>query len=91
VFNGVANNSLRISGGSPSGVFVLQDGGAPALYISQTIFNGNIVSTTFKADASGRQDVKINGVTGTTRVLNIQLTSGTPSGAIPRQVWRQLK
>jgi len=91
VFDGVANNSLRISGGSPRGVFVLQDGGAPALYISQTIFNGNVVSTTFQTSAGGSQSVSINGTAGQTRVLGIKLTSGTPGGTITRQVWRQLK
>ena len=91
VFDGVANNSLRIAGGSPRGVFVLQDGGAPALYISQTIFNGNVVSTTFQTSAGGSQSVSINGTAGQTRVLGIKLTSGTPGGTISRQVWRQLK
>jgi len=91
VFDGVANNSLRISGGSPRGVFVLQDGGAPALYISQTIFNGYVVSTSFTTSAGGSQSVSINGTAGQTRVLGIKLTSGTPGGTITRQVWRQLK
>ncbi len=91
VFDGIANNSLRISGGSPRGVFVLQDGGAPALYISQTIFNGNVVSTSFTTSAGGSQSVSINGTLGQTRVLGIRLTSGTPGASISRQVWRQLK
>jgi len=91
VFDGIANNSLRISGGSPRGVFVLQDGGAPALYISQTIFNGNVVSTSFTTSAGGSQSVSINGTAGQTRVLGIKLTTGTPGGSLLRQVWRQLK
>lgn len=91
VFDGIANNSLKISGGSPRGVFVLQDGGAPALYISQTIFNGNVVSTSFTTSAGGSQSVSINGTAGQTRVLGIKLTSGVVASAITRQVWRQLK
>jgi type IV pilus assembly protein PilY1 len=91
VFDGISNNSLKISGGSPRGVFVLQDGGAPALYISQTVFNGNVVSTTFQTSAGGSQSVSINGTAGQTRVLGIKLASGALASAITRQVWRQLK
>jgi hypothetical protein len=92
VFDSFAENSVRIRGGSPRGVFVLQDGGAPTLYISQTIFNGTIATTSFTTGTGGSQTVNINGVTGTTRIISVGLT-GSPAVAPPpfRQVWRQLK
>lgn len=91
VFDEIGSNSIKIAGGSPRGVFVLQDGGDPSLYISQTIFNGNIVSTSFTTQAGGSQTVTINGTPGQTRVLGIKLTKGSLGSAITRQVWRQLR
>ena len=67
------NNSIRIRGGSPRGVFVLQDNGPPALYISQTIFNDTIATTSYTTSAGGQQQVSINGVSGTTQVLKVDL------------------
>lgn len=94
VFSDITPNSVRIRGGSPRGVFVLQDNGPPALYISQTIFNDAISTTTFSTSVGGQQTVCINGVCGKTQVLQINLrpstTSGT-SGGPSRQIWRQLK
>lgn len=91
VFNGIDNNSVRIRGGSPRGVFVLQDGGAPTLYISQTVFNGTIPTTSFATGAGGTQTVTINGVEGTTRVISIGLVNPVSPASSNRQVWRQLK
>lgn len=91
VFNTITENSVRIRGGSPRGVFVLQDGGAPTLYISQTIFNGTISTTSFTTGTGGSQTVTINGVEGTTRVISIGLNNPTIPATSNRQVWRQLK
>ena len=108
VFGGSnANNSIRIRGGSPRGVFVLQDSGPPALYISQTIFNDTIATTTYDTSAGGKQQVTINGVSGTTQVLKVELTGAPPPPPPPpgcsgptctggsargtMQIWRQLK
>jgi type IV pilus assembly protein PilY1 len=92
VFNSFAENSVRIRGGSPRGVFVLQDGGAPTLYISQTIFNGTIATTSFTTATGGSQTVNINGVAGTTRIISVGLTGSPAVTPTPfRQVWRQLK
>lgn len=90
-FSGLGENSVRITGGSPRGVFVLQDGAAPTLYISQTVFNNTVATNTFTTGTGGSQDVTINGVTGTTRIISIDLTKATPSATSNRQVWRQLK
>ena len=91
VFDGLGPNSIKITGGSPRGVFVLQDGGDPSLYISQTIFNGNITTTSFTTSTGGNQSVTINGTLGQTRVLGVKLVKPTPAGGALRQVWRQLK
>ncbi len=94
VFHGLTPNSVKIAGGSPRGVFVLQDGAQPSLYISQTVFNGSISSTTFTTGTGGTQQVTINGVTGETRIISIDLTRPVTPPAIPtsvKQVWRQLK
>lgn len=91
VFDGLAANSVKITGGSPRGVFVLQDGGDPALYISQTVFNGVISTTSFATSTGGQQTVSINGNVGQTQILGIKLTKQTAAAAISRQVWRQLK
>ena len=91
IFDGLGANSIKITGGSPRGVFVLQDGGDPSLYISQTIFNGNITTTSFTTSTGGNQTVTINGTPGQTRVLGIKLTKASGNSAILRQVWRQLK
>jgi type IV pilus assembly protein PilY1 len=91
VFNGINDNSMRIRGGSPRGVFVLQDGGAPTLYISQTVFNSTISTTSFATGTGGTQTVTINGVEGTTRVISIGLVNPVPPATSNRQVWRQLK
>lgn len=94
VFNGIVPNSVKIAGGSPRGVFVLQDGNQPTLYISQTVFNGTISSTSFSTGTGGTQDVTINGVTGETRIISIDLTRPAPTPTMPttvKQVWRQLK
>ena len=99
VFNNLAANSVRITGGSPRGVFVLQDTGPTAnatLYISQTVFNNTISATTFATGTGGTQDVTINGATGETRIISIDLYR-TPPATVPgtitnvKQVWRQLK
>ncbi|WHZ11247.1 MAG: Type IV fimbrial biogenesis protein PilY1 [Burkholderiaceae bacterium] len=84
-------NSVRIRGGSPRGVFVLQDGGKPALYISQTVFGSTDSSTSYATSAGGEQTVSINGVDGTTRVIKIDLNPPVPAAAQRRQVWRQLR
>ncbi|MHB1199521.1 MAG: pilus assembly protein [Polaromonas sp.] len=91
VFNSINDNSVRISGGSPRGVFVLQDGGAPTLYISQTIFNGTISTTSFTTGTGGTQTVTINGIAGTTRVISVGLVNPVAPATSNRQVWRQLK
>ena len=91
VFDGLAPNSVKIVGGSPRGVFVLQDGGDPALYISQTIFNNTISTTTFTTSTGGQQSVTINGTVGKTQVLGIKLIKPTVGTTSTRQSWRQLK
>jgi hypothetical protein len=91
VFDGLTTNSVKVAGGSPRGVFVLQDGGDPALYISQTIFNGAITATTFATSTGGVQTVSINGTTGQTQVLGIKLTKASVASSAARQSWRQLK
>lgn len=90
-FNSLGENSVRITGGSPRGVFVLQDGATPTMYISQTVFNNNISTNSFSTGTGGAQDVTINGVTGTTRIISIDLRGAAPSTTSNRQVWRQLK
>ncbi|MDR7308421.1 PilC/PilY family type IV pilus protein [Rhodoferax saidenbachensis] len=92
IFDGLASNSVKVVGGSPRGVFVLQDGGDPALYISQTVFSTTTPTTTYTTSVGGQQTVCINGVCGTTQVIGIKLTKsivGATAGS--RQVWRQLK
>lgn len=92
VFNGIDANSIRIRGGSPRGVFVLQDSGPPALYISQTIFNNTISTTSYTTSSGGQQTTCINGTCGITQVLKVDLTPPTPTTASKaRQIWRQLK
>jgi len=92
VFNDTIENSVKIVGGSPRGVFVLQDGADPTLYISQTIFNDVISTTSFTTSTGGQQSVSINGTVGQTRVLGIKLArSAAAASAAIRQVWRQLK
>lgn len=94
VFNGLAANSVKVTGGSPRGVFVLEDSAQPSLYISQTIFDGKITSTSYTSEAGGKKEVTINGVTGITRLIKIDLaTPPVPpaAGAGRRQSWRQLK
>lgn len=91
VFANLDENSVRIRGGSPRGVFVLQDGRQPTLYISQTVFNNTISTTSFVTGTGGEQSVSINGVDGRTRVISIDLTAPTATPRGRRQVWRQLK
>ena len=91
VFNGLSNNSIRIRGGSPRGVFLLQDTGPPALYISQTIFNDTISTTSFTTSVGGKQQVCINGVCGKTQVIKVDTVFTSPSTSATRQIWRQLK
>jgi type IV pilus assembly protein PilY1 len=91
VFDGLTANSVRLAGGSPRGVFVLQDGGIPTLYISQTIFDGVPPTSTYTTGTGGSQTVVINGVEGTTRIISIKLKSATPTATARRQIWRQLK
>ena len=91
VFDGLLPNSVKVVGGSPRGVFVLQDGADPSLYISQTIFNGNVATTSYGTSAGGQQTVTINGVQGTTQILGIKLAKQNVAAAGSRQVWRQLK
>ena len=91
VFSGLNENSVRIRGGSPRGVFVLQDGGASKLYISQTVFNSTISTTSFTTEVGGIQDAAINGVDGTTRIISIELVNPVIPVTSNRQVWRQLK
>ncbi len=106
VFSGLDANSVRIRGGSPRGVFVLQDSGPPALYISQTIFNNTISTTSYTTSSGGQQNVCINGVCGKTQVIKVDLAGPPPTppctGSCPttlppgsalgtRQIWRQLK
>ncbi len=93
VFDGLAANSIKVTGGSPRGVFVLQDGGDPALYISQTIFNGNVTTTSFATSSGGQQSVTIDGTVGQTQILGVKLTKPTAIAgtASTRQVWRQLR
>lgn len=90
VFDGLLPNSVKIVGGSPRGVFVLQDGSDPTLYISQTLFNGS-ANTSFATGAGGQQTVTINGVQGTTQILGIKLTKQNVATSAGRQIWRQLK
>ena len=91
VFNGLAANSIRIRGGSPRGVFVLQDSGPPAMYISQTIFNDTISTTSFPTNAGGQQRVCIDGTCGKTQIVKVELVVPTPTTSATRQIWRQLK
>lgn len=107
IFDAIESTSVRVSGGSPRGVFVLADGVSPVLYTSQTIFNGVIPTTSYATQAGGSVNIDIGGVAGATRTQSIQLrpfpppvpcipgTAGcTGTGApanIGRQVWRQLK
>jgi type IV pilus assembly protein PilY1 len=91
VFDQTAANSIKVSGGSPRGVFVLQDGGDPVVYISQTIFNNTVNTTSFTTSVGGQQSVTINGVMGQTQVLGIRLVKQTVAAPGARQVWRQLK
>jgi type IV pilus assembly protein PilY1 len=92
-FKNNTQNSLRVRGGSPRGVFVLNDGGKPLLYTSQTIFDNTVSTTSFTTGTGGEQTVTINGVVGRTRILSIDLNypddPGSPTNR--RQVWRQLK
>ena len=95
-FEGNPENSVKVVGGSPRGVFVLDDGPSPTLYISQTIFDNTISTTTYSTTTGGATSVSINGVVGKTQILGIGLrrgppTSGTSSGGAKRQIWRQLK
>jgi type IV pilus assembly protein PilY1 len=91
VFDGLLPNSVKVVGGSPRGVFVLQDGADPTLYISQTLFSGVATSTSYSTSAGGQQTVNINGTEGRTQILGIKLTKQTPGVYGNRQVWRQLK
>ena len=91
IFDQLGANSVKIVGGSPRGVFVLQDGSDPVLYISQTIFSGGINSTSFGTSTGGQQTVNINGTVGKTQVLGIKLVKTAGASATVRQVWRQLK
>lgn len=90
-FDSIDENSIRVRGGSPRGVFVLEDGAAPMLYISQTIFNGSTSTTSYTSGAGATQTVCINGVCGTTRVLGVALKKTLPPARAFRAVWRQLK
>ncbi len=94
-FNSIPQNSIKVTGGSPRGVFILDDTTQPALYISQTIFNGNISTTSYTTDSGGQRQVTINGVTGETRLIKVDLSpknpAAVPAGAPARQSWRQLK
>ena len=90
-FEETVENSVKVVGGSPRGVFVLQDGGNPTLYISQTIFDNIVTPTSYTTTTGGEQSVTINGTVGKTRVLGIGLrTPGSVAGSL-RQVWRQLR
>jgi type IV pilus assembly protein PilY1 len=94
VFRNNTENSVRVSGGSPRGVFVLSDGGRPVLFTSQTVFNNSIVTSSYITGTGGDQSVSINGVLGRTRILSIDLNSSEPpviGNTNSRQVWRQLK
>jgi type IV pilus assembly protein PilY1 len=99
VFNGLLPNSIKVTGGSPRGVFVLDDSSQPSLFISQTIFNGVETSTSYTSSSGARREVTINGITGITRLIRVDLTTpcltcGGPSGSSPNrfgQSWRQLK
>ena len=92
VFDGITQNSVKVVGGSPRGVFVLQDGADPTLYISQTIFNDVVSTTSFTTSTGGQQSVTINGTVGQTRVLGIKLARALAAASpATRQVWRQLK
>jgi type IV pilus assembly protein PilY1 len=94
VFNNIESNAVRISGGSPRGVFVLSDGARPVLYTSQTIFNGVVPTTSYTTNAGGSVGVGIGGVNGLTRTQSIDLFTGSTPPGVPansRQVWRQLK
>ena len=87
-------NSIKVVGGSPRGVFVLNDGPSPTLYISQTIFNNTINTTTYNTTTGGAASVTINGVVGKTQILGVGLRKallGASSGNAKRQIWRQLK
>lgn len=103
VFNGLTNNSIKVTGGSPRGVFVLDDSTQPSLFISQTIFNGTATSTSYTSSSGAQKSVTINGVTGETRLIRVDLTVPPPcttcgpgpgTGTSPNrfgQSWRQLK
>ena len=99
-FAGDPENSLKVVGGSPRGVFVLDDGPSPTLYISQTIFDNTINSTTYSTTTGGATSASINGVIGRTQILGMALRTPPPppppgisgsSGGAKRQIWRQLK
>ena len=79
-FSTVVDNSIKVSGGSPRGVFVLQDGGSPMLFISQTVFNGIIPSTSYTTSTGGVQSVTTGGSTGQTQTVGVSLTGGGGGG-----------
>ena len=90
-FEETDENSVKVVGGSPRGVFVLQDGGNPTLYISQTIFNDSITATSYTTTSGGEQTLTINNTVGKTRVLGIGLRFTGSVGGSTRQIWRQLR
>lgn len=95
VFFGLPDkNSVRIRGGSPRGVFVLENNGKPSLYISQSVFNNTTSSTTFATTDGGKQETTIGEETGETLIKKVDLDFSTPTATNlnrSRQIWRQLK
>ncbi len=105
VYQTVSANSVLVRGGSPRGVFILDEDNAlqPVLYVSQTLYPGSPIATTYSASSGGAQKNCIGGVCNDTRVLGIVLYK-LPDPPVPpvppgtngsiqfkRQVWRQLK
>jgi type IV pilus assembly protein PilY1 len=101
VFDVADANSLLVRGGSPRGVFILDDDDAlkPVLYVSQTLFPGANSSTTYTSSRGGNQENCVGGVCNSTSVLGITLFKKKEEKPPPnkdgiqimRQVWRQLK
>ena len=99
-FSGLDDNAIKVPGGSPRGVFVLQDGGTPMLFISQTIFNGIVPTTSYTTSTGGVQKVTTGGTTGQTQTAGVTLVGKPAAGCIglcktnsvrKSNYWRQLK
>lgn len=99
-FAGLDDNAIKVTGGSPRGVFVLQDGGTPMLFISQTIFNGIVPTTSYNTSTGGVQKVTTGGSVGQTQTAGVTLVGKPTTTCVglcktnsvrKSTYWRQLK